>query len=96
MDLVAADGMCFAALHVGAVSGTTPTLDVKMQESDTSGGTYADISGATIAQVTAADKYKVINFRRTKRFCRAVATIAGTTPSYALAVAILGQKKAVA
>lgn len=93
VDLVNGEGNAFAILHVGTVSGTTPTLDVKIQESDTSGGTYADITGATIAQVTASDKLRVINFKRTKRFCRAVGTIAGTTPSFAFSVAILGQKK---
>jgi|SRR5262245_22636127 len=85
---------CFATLHVGAVTGTTPTLDVKIQESDTSGGTYTDITGATFAQQTASNKWLAINFNRTKRFCRAVATIAGTTPSFTLAVVIFGQKKA--
>ena len=32
VDLVDADGSCFAVLHVGAVSGTTPTLDVAMEK----------------------------------------------------------------
>lgn len=93
VDLVDADGPCFAALLVGAVSGTSPALDVKVQESATSGGTYTDIAGATFAQVTASSKTAFINFKRSLRFARAVATIAGTTPSFACAVAILGAKK---
>lgn len=81
-------------LEVGAVSGTSPTLDVKLQESDTSGGTYTDISGATFTQVTAANSSQVIrldglNTGSRKRFIRAAATIAGTTPSFTLAANLL-------
>jgi hypothetical protein len=94
VDLVDSDGNCFASLHVGAVTGTTPTLDVKIQESDTSGGTYSDITGATFAQQTTSNHYLLINFKRSKRFCRAVATIGGSSPSFTLAVALLGIKKA--
>ncbi len=83
----------FAELQVGTVSGTTPTLDVKLQESDTSGGTYTDIPGAAIAQVTASTKIDGIDAKRTKRWFRALATIAGTTPSFALSVSLWGNKR---
>lgn len=80
-------------LEVGAVSGTTPTLDVKLQECATSGGTYTDISGATFTQVTAANNSQVMRVEglgtNRKRYIKAVATIAGTTPSFALKVDIL-------
>lgn len=84
------------ALEVGVVSGTTPTLDVKLQESDTSGGTYTDITGAIFTQVTASNNSQIIRVEdlgvTRKRFIRAVGTIAGTTPSYAFAVnALLGR-----
>lgn len=95
VDLVDTDGPCFAAIQVGTVSGTSPTLDVKVQESDTSGGTYADIAGATFTQVTASNKSQVINFKRSKRFCKLIGTIAGTTPSFALAGQLYGMKKSV-
>lgn len=81
------------ALEVGAVTGTTPTLDVKLQESDTSGGTYTDISGATFTQVTASNSSQIIRVEglgtSRKRFLRAVATIAGTTPSFTFGCEIL-------
>lgn len=82
------------SLEVGAVSGTNPTLDVKLQESDTSGGTYTDISGATFTQVTASNNSQIIrveglNTGARKRFIRAVGTIAGTTPSFAFGVELL-------
>ena len=85
-------GPLFAELQVGAVSGTTTTCDVKIQECDTSGGTYADITGATFTQVTTANQKQLKNFKRSKRFLKAVATIGGSSPSFALAVSIFGRK----
>lgn len=85
------DASC--TLEVGTVSGTTPTLNVKLQDSATSGGTYADITGATFTQVTASDKSQTIRVGGLgidkKRFIRAVATIGGTTPSFGVAVNLL-------
>lgn len=82
-----------ALLDVGAVAGTTPTLDVKLEESDTSGGTYTAITGATFAQITTANHALSIGIKVgdgiRKRFIRAVATIGGTTPSFTCAVALL-------
>ena len=80
-----------AFLDVGAVSGTTPTLDVKLQDS-ADNVTYADIAGATFAQATAATS-QAIHFRTNKRYVRAVATIAGTTPSFTCSVYALAEKR---
>lgn len=83
-------------LEVGAVSGTTPTLDVKVQECDTSGGTYTDITGAAFTQVTASNNSQILRVDglgvgSRKRYIRALGTIAGTTPSFAFGVeALLG------
>ncbi len=85
-------GSTNAVLNVGSVSGTTPTLDVKMQESDDD-TTYTDIPGATFNQVTAGNQRQVIRFLRSKAFCRAVATIGGTTPSFTFSVEVFGQAK---
>ena len=83
-------------LMVGAVSGTSPTLDVKIQESATLGGTYTDITGATIAQVTTATHQLHVGARvnTAKPFQRVLATIAGTTPSFLMSVAMLHAKPA--
>lgn len=84
-----------AFLTVGAVSGTSPTLNVKIQESDDD-STYSDITGATFAQVTAANAEEAILVKnRSKRYVRAVATIAGTTPSFAVCCVVEAQKKIV-
>lgn len=83
-----------AHLNVGTVTGTSPTLDVKVQESDASGSGYADISGATFAQKTAAGT-ETIYFRSNKRYVRVVATIGGTSPSFPCACVLLAHKRLV-
>lgn len=60
--------------------GASGTVDVKVQESDTSGGTYTDITGASFAQVTATndDAIYVGTIRlegARKQFLRAVAVV---------------------
>ena len=93
-DLLAGDNRCFAIQQVGTVTGTTPTLDGKIQESSDNAA-WTDIAGATFAQVTASSNYQAITFDRSKRYIRYVGTIAGTTPNFALAVVISEQKKQV-
>jgi hypothetical protein len=91
-DLLAGDGRCFALQQVGAVSGTSPTLDGKIQESSDN-STWTDIAGAVFPTVTASNSYQAITFDRTKRYVRYIGTIGGTSPSFALAVVISEQKK---
>lgn len=80
-------------LEVGAVSGTSPTLDVKIQESDNGSTGWADVSGATFTQVTASNNSQILRVEglgtSRKRYLRSVATIAGTSPSFTLAVEVL-------
>ena len=93
-DFSAGDGQCHALLIVGTVTGTTPTLDVKIQECATVGGTYTDISGATFTQVTATGTVPVgLDFLRTLPFLRVVGTIAGTTPTFPFSVCLFESKK---
>lgn len=80
-----------AILDNGTTSGTTPTLDVKIQDSDDN-SVFADITGATFTQLTAAGNQE-IHFRTNKRYVRAVATIAGTTPSFTFDVVVLAVKR---
>lgn len=61
----------------GDVSGTNPTLDIVIQESDTLGSGYATI--ATVPQITAADQIYAVKIRKTKRYIRFVATLGGTS-----------------
>lgn len=81
-------------LDVTVVSGTTPTLDVKIQALDTLSGKYADIPGAAFAQKTAANTSQLVVYPGVAetanvsvsdvlpRKFRAVCTIAGSTPSF--------------
>mgnify|MGYP001573032664 FL=1 len=81
------------ALEVGVVSGTSPTLDVKIQDS-ADNSTFADVTGLTFTQVTATGNSQILrvdglNTSTRRRYLRAVGTIAGTTPSFAFGVEIL-------
>jgi hypothetical protein len=95
VDMNEADGPIHGLLVVGAVSGTGPSLDVRYQASDTSGGTYADIGvpGSVHPQVVASSKCSWADFKRPKRWVRAVATVAGGSPSFSVSVALFGVPK---
>src|SRR5262245_27076481 len=91
-DLIDADGHCFAIQTVGAVSGTSPTLAGKIQESADGSTGWADVAGATFTTVTSGNGIQAITFERTKRYLRYVGTIGGTSPSFGVA-AVIGQQK---
>jgi len=97
VDLVALEGVAAVFLDSAAGTGTTPTMTVKLQHSDDDGSAdaYADISGATFAQVTtAASKQTItVDLSQAKRWIRAVTTIGGTSPSFTFSVCIAGQQK---
>lgn len=95
VDLLSADGRCFAVQQVGTVTGTSPTLAGKIQESADGSTNWADISGATFTTVSTTDNVQAISFDRTLRYVRYVGTIGGTSPSFPVAVLIGEQKKQV-
>lgn len=65
-------------LHVPQATGTSPTLDAKLQTSpDNSAWTDA----GSYAQVTAAGEYR-IRLATSKKYVRAVLTVAGTSPNF--------------
>ncbi len=73
----------FALLQVGALTGT---LDVTLEEADDGSGAglqaitdFITGSPAAFAQVSAADQIEALNFKRSKRFIRAVALVSGGT-----------------
>lgn len=82
-------------LSSGAGTGTTPTLDVKVQESD-DGTTWTDVAGATFTQVTdAAGSFEaiVVDADALKAQIRAVATLGGTSPVFDCAVIGVGRQQ---
>lgn len=99
VDLRAYEGVVQVILTCEAASaGTSPTLDVKLQDATTSGGSYADVTGATFTQVTdAADVTQMITVdaAASRGFVKVVGTIGGTSsPAFSYAVVAVGQKKA--
>lgn len=73
-------------LNVSAASGTTPTLDVKIQTRKDSADTFRDLaSSPSFAQKTAAGSERKC-FPGCDREVRVVATIGGTTPSFTYSV----------
>ena len=81
-------------MNLGAVSGTTPTLDVKIQDSPDN-SVWTDISGAAFAQKATAQANTIddIHCYTKQRYVRAVATIGGTTPSFLFGLELLVLKR---
>lgn len=66
---------------VQSVSGTSPTLDITIQECATLAGTYQTVT--TFKQITAAGAWTRKYFSNyTFPFVRALATIGGTSPNF--------------
>jgi hypothetical protein len=83
---------------VGTVGGATRTLDGAIETSANGSTGWTAITGATFAQVSAADNVQKIGLdvRQTLGYIRYVGTIAGTsTPSLTMGVVMLGQKERV-
>lgn len=82
-----------AILDLGAATGTSPTLDVVIQTSPdnstwTTRTTFTQLVGTSDNQIAAG---KVVLDGASKRYVRAVGTIAGTTPSFTFNVVLLVQ-----
>lgn len=94
VDVRGYTGPLLVVQDVGAVTGTTPTLDGKIQDSADGSTGWADVTGATFAQVTAANNIQSIAVQadQTKGYIRYVGTIAGTTPSFTCGVNAHGFK----
>ena len=88
------EGDLLVTEDVQTVSGTTPTLDGKIQDS-ADDSAFADITGYTFPQRTATGAPATVRVdkRKARRYIRYVGTIAGTTPSFALSVVAHGQLK---
>lgn len=73
-------------LSVTASSGTTPTLDVKIQGKMPVSGAWVDLHSASFTQATAATSQAITVAGPLPPEIRAVATIGGTTPSFTFSV----------
>ena len=95
VDLVDYEGDLAVVLDAEA-GGASITYAVKLTESDTSGGTYTDVTGGAFTTTTAntalVEKISV-NTDGMKRFVKASVTVAGGTGTGAVSVVALGSKK---
>lgn len=75
-------------VHVTAITGTSPTLSLAIEQSDDNSTYTAITGGSSAANITAAGS-AVINARATKPYVRVTSTIGGTTPAVTYRVSAL-------
>jgi hypothetical protein len=95
VDLVDYEGDLAVVLDAEAGGGSV-TYAVKLTESDTSGGSYTDVSGGaftTTGANTALVEKISVNTNVMKRFIKVSVTVAGGTGAGAVSVLALGSKK---
>lgn len=91
-----AEGEAVVIFDCEAGSGTSPTMDVKLEDSADNSTGWTDITGAAFTQVTstASQQKLTINTNDVRRYVRAVGTLGGTsTPTFVYAVSMLYSKK---
>ena len=95
IDLKEFDGDVLLVLNCAAGTGSSPTLDIKVQDSDETGGTYGDLSGATFTQVTTSASVQTleVNKDECKRFIKLVQTVGGSSPVFVYGVSLVALKK---
>jgi len=95
IDLNDYEGDIVFSLDASA-GGASVTYAVKITESDTSGGTYTDVSGGgftTSAANTAVQEKIYVNSNDLKRYVKASVTVAGGTGTGFVSVVALAAKK---
>ena len=96
VDLIGYIGNLKVVVNVGASTGTSQTLDLKIQDS-ADNATFADLSPANaITQVAGAGaslQSLSLDTRAVRRYVRAVSTVGGTSPSFPLGVTAVGYKQ---
>ena len=83
-------------LVIGTVTGTSPTLDLKLQDADDNSGTNAaDVSFGGFPQVTVGTTtYQiVVDVKKLRPYLRVVGTIGGTTPNITAGVFLIARPK---
>ncbi len=100
LDLTDYVGNVTVILHSEEGTGNADnTLNVQMQESATSGGTYTNITGAAFTEVddTAGGSLQIlkIDADAVLGFTKSNGVIAGTTPSFIYGISVIGRKQVV-
>lgn len=93
-DLQGYEGEIVVTQHIGAVGGTSPTWDGKIQDS-ADNSSFADVTGATLTQVTASNNVQGLKLdaRNLRRYIRLVVTAGGTSPTAIIGATVTGIKK---
>jgi hypothetical protein len=81
-------GTAKAFLNITAASGTSPTLDIKFQDSY-DGTNWVDVASGAFAQKTAAN-YSSLVLTNVGPYLRAVQTRGGTSPSFTYDLYVAG------
>lgn len=94
VDISALIGTIAVKLNAVNVSGTSPTLDVHLEES-ADNSTWSDVTGGAFTQVTdaaAADQVLYLDSRGLKKYLRVVDAVGGTSPVFDRSVDYVGQQ----
>jgi len=94
IDLKDYDGDVVFLLDSAAGTGTSPTLDVTIEDS-ADNSSFAAITDAAFTQVTgtASAQKLVVNKDSARRYVRVKYTLGGTTPSFTFSVNAVGVTK---
>ena len=94
VDLKGYEGDVLFVLDSAAGGGSSPTLDVTIEDSDDN-STFASLSGAAFMQVTgtASTQKITISADECKRYVRVKYTIGGSSPTFTFSVNGLGLQK---
>ena len=79
--------LTIVGVHVTAMTGTTPTLDVSLEESDNGNSGWTAVTGSAVTQLTAAG-HRMAFAIPAKNFVRVVAVVGGTTPAVTAKVGV--------
>jgi hypothetical protein len=81
-----------AVAVVGVVTGTSPTMDAKMQES-TDGTTWTDVTSGAFTQITTSSQVQALAIKPTKRYVRCTGTVGGTSPVFPTQVVVYAARR---
>ena len=87
LSLAGAAADVLVLVHVTAASGTSPTLNVALEQSS-DGVTWSAVTGSGIAQLIAAGN-AIATASPSAQFVRVTSTVAGTTPSFTYSVSVM-------
>lgn len=90
-----AGNMLLIANIAAATAGTTPTMDVKVQDS-ADNSSFADVTGLTLTQVTTTDSLQTLSIdkRTVRRYIRTISTIGGTSsPAFPMSLTLTAYKQ---